>query len=282
MQRAPILRGAILAVGVTIAGRPAQAQTTVGADLGLFSSYVWRGLSLTNKPVLQPDLYVTVPAGHAAFSAGAWSSIDVGRYGDFGNDLSESGGTAGFNLAELDLWGEVSYPVGKLTLTGGVLGYVFPNQAGFTKANNTLEIYGKAALTGPLSPKLAVYYDVDKIKGAYFEGAVSYSVAASQTVAVNLGALAGFNAGEAVPSDPGEFFNYADDGFTHLDLSAGVPLIAGSLAITPVVHFVVGGDDLVKITSPANSSDVKLWGGVSLAWSRALTRSPAADNTATP
>ena len=55
MQRAHVLRAAILVAGIAVGTARADAQTTVGADLSLFSSYVWRGLSLTNKPVAQPD-----------------------------------------------------------------------------------------------------------------------------------------------------------------------------------------------------------------------------------
>jgi hypothetical protein len=283
MQRAHVLRAAILVAGLVVGGARANAQTTVGADLGLFSSYVWRGLSFTNKPVAQPDVYVTIPVGSASFTAGGWSSIDLGKYDDPQDDLSESGGTSSFNFAEFDWWGEVSYPVGKATLTGGVTGYIYPNDAGLTKAANTVEIYGKAALDTPLSPKISIYYDVDKIKGAYFEGGVSYSLAASEKVSVNLGALAGFNAGQGVPTDPNESFNFSDDGFTHLDLSAGVPFTAGSVSITPVLHFIIAGDDFVKVSSPSNTdTNVKLWGGVSLAWSRELGAAPEATEESKP
>ena len=122
----------------------------------------------------------------------------------------------------------------------------------------------------PLSPELSVYYDVDKIKGAYIEGNLSHSLAASEKVSIDLGAAAGFSAGQGVPDDllSDESFNFADDGFTHLDLSAGVPFTAGAISITPVLHFVITGDDFTKVTSPIElDSDAKLWGGVSLSWS---------------
>jgi hypothetical protein len=60
----------------------AQAQATVGVDASLFSSYVWRGLTFTNKPVLEPDLYVTIPAGNASFTLGGWANLDLGKYDD--------------------------------------------------------------------------------------------------------------------------------------------------------------------------------------------------------
>jgi len=281
---------AMLGVALLFKAIPLNAQTEVGIDLGLFSSYVWRGVTSTNKPVLQPAAYLSVPVGNASVTLGAWSNIDLGKYDDPTDDISESGGGSGFNFSELDPYAEVSYPVGKTTLTGGILGYVYPNSesapnsSGLTTSDaNTVEIYGKLGVDAPLSPELSVYYDVNKVKGAYIEGAVTYSLAASENVSVNLAALAGFNAGRGIPDDPlsDEISNYEDDGFTHLDLSAGVPFALGTVSITPVVHFVVNGDDRTKATSPTDlNEDVKLWGGVSLSWSNTLgPESPADDGS---
>jgi hypothetical protein len=267
MKRAHVLGAAFVAC--TVATTTPAAGQTVGADLGLFSSYVWRGLSLTNKPVAQPDVYVTIPAGKASVTLGGWANIDLGKYDDPADDLSESGGLSAFNFAEFDPWAEVSFPVGeKTTLTAGATAYIYPNDAGLTSEANTVELYGKAAFDVPLSPKLAVWYDVDKINGAYFEGSVSHSLQASEKVAVVLGALAGLSAGQGIPDSGDDSFNFADDGFTHLDLSAGVPFTAGVFSFTPALHVVINGDDAVKVTSPTNSKDVKLWGGVTISWSK--------------
>jgi hypothetical protein len=270
MKRANVLGAALVVAGLGATAVPAAAQT-VGADLGLFSSYVWRGLSLTNKPVAQPDLYVTFPAGPASITFGGWANIDLGKYDDPDDDFSESGGESAFNFAEFDPWAEVSFPAGpKATLTAGATAYIYPNDAGLTSDANTVEIYAKAAFDVPLTPKLAVWYDVDKIKGAYFEGSISHTLPASEKVSVVLGALAGFSAGQGVPDDPDsdESFNFSDNGFTHLDISAGVPFSAGSLSFTPALHLVINGDDFVKLTSPTTDSDAKLWGGVTISWSK--------------
>jgi hypothetical protein len=282
MQRANVVRAAVFTAGALVCTVPGQAQVTIGADLDLFSSYVWRGLSLTNRPVAEPALYLTFPAGNAEVTVGGWANIDLGKYDDPANHISESGGSSSFNLSEFDPYAEVSFPVGKATLTGGVTGYIYPNDenapaAGLlTSDANTVELYGKVGLDVPLNPEISLYYDVDKIKGAYIEGAVSHSLQASEKISVDLGALAGFSAGQGVPDDPlsDESANFSDDGFTHLDLSAGVPFTAGVLSITPALHVVVNGDDFTKITSPTDESDVKLWGGVSLSWSSALGEEP--------
>ena len=269
MLRPKLLGIAALAVGLSAAARTARAQAAVGADLGLFSGYVWRGVSLTNRPVGQPGVYLIVPAGAASVTVGGWANVDLGRY-DGSDDLSQSGGASSLDLSEFDPWAEVSLPAGKAMLTGGVIGYVFPNDFGATDDFNTWEVYGKVGLSAPLSPKLAVYYDFDKVDGAYIEGSIGHSVPLGSSISLNLGALAGFSAGQAEADSPGELNNFFENGFTHLDLSAGVPLSAGIFSITPVLHLLVNGDEVTKFTSPGNESDVKAWGGLTVSWSRPL------------
>jgi hypothetical protein len=268
MRRVRIVGATVFMLSGLCVAVPAHAQATLGVDLDLFSSYVWRGLSLTNKPVAEPALWLSFPAGSASITVGGWSNIDLGKYDDVDDDISQSGGTSAFNLSEFDPYAEVSFPAGKATITGGALGYIYPNDAGTTSDFNTVEIYGKLGLDVPLSPELSVYYDVDKIKGAYIEAGFSHSLAASEKVSIDLGATAGFSAGQGISDDPDELANFSDDGFTHLDLSAGVPFSAGAVSITPVLHFVITGDDATKVTSPTNDdAGTKLWGGVSLSWS---------------
>jgi hypothetical protein len=281
-MKANLLRAAALGILLAAPARVAEAQAEIGAQLDLFSSYVWRGVSLTNKPVAQPDLWVSFPAGNASITAGGWFNFDLGKYDDPADDISESGGLSAFNLAEFDPYAEVSFPAGKATITGGITAYIYPNDltpesnGGYNSDINTWEIYGKVGLDVPLAPELSIYYDFDKVKGAYIQGAVAHSVPLGETHTLDLGGLVGLNIGQGVDPDD-ESFNFADDGLTHLDLSAGVPFTAGVFSITPVLHFQISADDAAKVTSPTNESDVKLWGGVSIGWSNAVEEEAAAE-----
>ena len=284
MKAVNLLRASALGILLAAHAPRVNAQTEVGAQLDLFSSYVWRGLSLTNKPVAQPDVWVSFPAGNASITLGSWASIDLGKYDDPDDDISESGGLSAFNLAEYNPYAEVSFGTGKATLTGGLVAYIYPNDltetsnGGLNSDLNTWEAYGTVGFDVPLAPEFSVYYDFDKVKGFYFEGAASHSLPLGENHTLDLGGLVGFNAGQSEnPED--ESFNFADDGFTHLDLSAGVPLTAGVFSITPVVHFQISGDDFTKFTSPSDESDVKLWGGISISWSNAVEEEaePAAE-----
>ena len=279
MTAANLLRATALGILLAAHAPQAHAQAEIGADLGLFSSYVWRGLSLTNKPVAQPDVWVSFPAGNASITLGSWANFDLGKYDDPENDISESGGLSAFNLSEYNPYAEVEFGTGKATLTGGIIGYIYPNDLtdtsneGLDSESNTWEVYGKVGLDVPLAPELSLYYDFDKIKGAYVEGAVSHSVPLGETHTLDLGGAAGLSLGQDVSSDASA--NFLDDGFTHLDFSAGVPLTAGIFSITPVLHFQISGDDFTKVTSPTNESDVKVWGGVSIGWSNAVEEEEA-------
>ncbi len=67
MKRAIVLGGIVAALATAA---PAAAQVTVGWDASAYSSYVWRGLTLSGKPVVQPDLYLTFPLGAASLTGG--------------------------------------------------------------------------------------------------------------------------------------------------------------------------------------------------------------------
>jgi Bacterial protein of unknown function (Gcw_chp) len=268
-MRALVVGGTIAALAAAV--QPAAAQTTVGWDAAVFSSYVWRGVTYTNKPVLQPDLYVTFPLGKASFTAGGWANVDLGKY-DNSSSISESGGTSAFNVAEFDWWGEFSVPAGKATLTAGATGYIFPNPKScgcLTSDANTVEIYGKVGLDVPLSPQVNAYYDVDKVKGLYVEGSVSHDFPVGPK-SLTLGALAGWTGGQEF-STSDKSFNFADKGLTHVDLSASMGFEAGSFSITPSIHGVITSDDATKVTKPnALNTGFKVWGGVTISWSKAF------------
>ncbi|MEO8634641.1 MAG: hypothetical protein ABI587_05110 [Gemmatimonadales bacterium] len=268
MKRALVIGGALAAIAVA---SPAAAQTTVGWDAAVFSSYVWRGLTFTNKPVFQPDAYVTFPLGNVSLTAGGWANIDIGKY-DGATDLSESGGASAFNVAEFDWWGEIGVPLGKASLTAGATGYIYPNPkttSGFNSDINTIEVYGKVGLDVPLSPKVSAYYDVDKVKGLYVEGSVSHGIPLGAAT-LNIGALAGWTGGQEVDASSSDLANFATDGLTHIDLSASIGFSAGPVSITPSIHGVFGQDDFTKFTKANSKSDFKLWGGVTISWSKAF------------
>jgi hypothetical protein len=246
----------------------ASAQVTVGADLGIHSAYVWRGLTLSSKPVAQPDLWLSLPVGASgSVTVGGWGNVELGKY-DGTDEISEGGGEGGPDLTEFDWWAEYAHSLGQAELVVGATGYIYPNDLGLTSDANTIEIYGRLGLANVLSPRISAYYDVDKIKGLYFEGSVGYDVPVSETFAISLGALAGLSAGQGVNEDDlNESFNFFENGLTHVDLSASTEFAAGPLAISPAFHFQISNDEFTKFNKPSKPDEsVKIWFGVTFSW----------------
>jgi hypothetical protein len=260
---------------------PLAGQVVITSDAGAFNNYTWRGVTLTNQLVVQPDAYLTVPGGGGAAVLGVWGNIDAGRYDDPVHDFSEGGGTAGFDATEIDVWAEYGHPLGA-TFTGtlGGLLYLFPNQAGLTnEVNRTFEIYGKLQATGlPLAPKVSAFLDVAKVKGLYLETSVAQTLSALKGFPITLGALAGWSAGQAVnATDPSEIANFAGDGLTHVDLSATGALAAGPITLAPTAHLVIPSNQFADFTRPGVTHDLKGWFGLTLTWSKPLTPAPVTE-----
>lgn len=277
MRKLSVVGGlALLALGAAV---PAAAQdASIGIDVGLNSNYNWRGLSLTNKPVLQPDVWLSV----YGLTAGAWVNFEPSKY-DGSNDLSETGG-ARSGIAEIDYWLEYGRSFGTANAKVGWVAYTYnKNNLGIDNTFNTSEIYGQVSLSGmPVTPTLAAWYDIDNVKGLYVQGQLVYGIAASPAVTINLGVLAGLSAGQEVNTSPGstESANFAKSGLTHVDLSASTSLAAGPVSIAPSFHFQISHDAATKVNGadPANlDKGSKIWFGVTLSWSHGLGASTAAE-----
>lgn len=275
MRRLAMAAGLVTATA--LAYTPAAAQATIGADVALNTHYVWRGLSLTNKfPVIQPDVWLSA----YGFTAGVWANLELSKCDDVG-DICETGfgGNAiRSGVGEVDIWLEYNRTVGNAALKGGGIAYRFFKDNRYLGTTfNTVEIYGQVSLTNlPVTPTVYASYDINNIKGLYLQGGLSYGVKASPALTINLGALAGFSAGQEVNAtpDPGEDANFFESGLTHVDLSASTSFAAGPLSIGPSVHFQISNDEFTKINGAEladQDEDVKVWVGVLLSWSRALS-----------
>ena len=254
-----------LALLVLVAAMPAAAQVTIGVDAALNSQYVWRGLSYTNKPVIQPDLWLSA----AGFTAGVWANVEPGAYTG-AKDISENG-SDGAGIAEIDGWIEYARASGNVNWKLGWTIYTFDtNNSGFTAFYDTHEFYGQASIGGlPFTPTLYAAYDVDKVKGLFLQPSISRAVKVSPATSITLTALAGISAGQEVNVNDASA-NFAKSGLAHLDFGASTSFAAGAVSIAPQFHVQWCHDDFTKIASPTSQHSVKVWGGVTLSWSRAL------------
>ena len=144
------------------------APYTVAYNVGLFSQYIFRGLTQTKEdPALQGGVDFTHSSG---FYLGAWGSNiswlkDAGAY-----DRSS---------LELDLYGGYSNTIGDITYNVGVLQYYYPGKQAAVggkdlglKRAETTEVYGSLAYKW-LSAKVSVVasngaWGYDNADGTYY------------------------------------------------------------------------------------------------------------------
>ena len=193
---------------------------SVSADVALVSKYVWRGLILTDDPVLQPSLTVF----HKNLSLNIWANTD----------LTDINGTPG-ETNELDYTLDYSFSVNKVNVSLGVIQYTFPH----TAFEPTTEIYGSAGLNLLLSPTLTLYYDSDEVGGLYGTLGLSHSFSLGEVYggispSLDLSGSIGY-----ATSDWNEgYYGVDGSGLVDLLLTAGLSIpIDEHLSIGPFISF---------------------------------------------
>lgn len=168
------LTAAALGSGLAQAQQPPASPHTYTGNIGLFSQYIFRGLTLTNE---EPALQGGFDYAHASgFYVGTWGS-NISRLRDFG--AYSSGGSL-----EWDIYGGYKGTIGKTDFgyDVGLLYYWYPGDVtpGSAKAD-TLEVYGALSWKW-LSAKLS-YAISDKVFGVrnadgtyYLDFTASYPV----------------------------------------------------------------------------------------------------------
>lgn len=234
-------------------------QIHVGADVAFSTKYVWRGITRTDDAAIQPDIYVAASPGNGFLTAGWWANL---------------GGASDF-----ELWAEYSARFQPLDGALGWVRYSFERAPGNSGNNGELitnEIYARLQLTSvPLHPKVSVWYDVDKVKGAYVEGSLDLRIPLlplrlGPMRSIHLSGLAAWSAGQEVKdAGPSEAAHFAESGLTHLDFSLWSSFfLAEFWSITPVLHFQINEDTITKLTggNPAESSATKFWFIIFVSW----------------
>jgi len=213
----------------------AQAQLRVESQVALASRQLWRGISRSSRPSLQSSAAVGWRNRSVGLATGAWSNVELGN-GESSDRTIYGLGRAG--LGELDWWASASVYDGHTAITAGVLRYTYhgrPARGGLDHGSNTTELWGTLDLRGELlSPRLDVFWDIERIDGFYLAGSSAVPVLAwpfSPFSMVYLEGELGLNLGQRVhPGRPGSGY-FDDTGVTHARVSLQVPLFhAGGFA----------------------------------------------------
>ncbi len=252
---------------------------TIGADLALNSRYMFWGLTLSNKPVWQPDLWVS----WSGFTLGVWGNFEIDDQSD-ASDFTTGGDRTG--NTEIDYWLEYAHQFGAAATKFGVVRWTYnedntgtlapyATQENFPGLDNgpdidSTEIYAAVTFSeAPLSPNLTLYYDIDLYRGLF--GWVSFSHGFDiKGKTLTLGALGGFTVGQDNFGDE-DIPLFADEGVTHADLSVSMAFPAGAFTITPNAHLQFNFDDATRITSGTETDDdVVFTFGATIAWSQGI------------
>lgn len=174
-------------------------------------------------------------------------------------------GNAGPAVTAVTTWIDATATKGALVLTTGITQYQYPKRTGFAEAFNTSEVYVRAAVGGLLSPRVQVWWDIQKIRGAYLEAALAHTFETKLPISTTL--TAGWSAGQEAKGTQSYYFNKS--GLASLDGGLGISLSRGSLTLTPSIHGVLARDPSTKLVTPgAALENTKLWWIVGGSWSR--------------
>ncbi|HYD51188.1 MAG TPA: hypothetical protein VEA99_01125 [Gemmatimonadaceae bacterium] len=268
-SRTPLLVAAAIGLA-TLHPSVGGAQLAIDADVAFNSAYVWRGVTSTNRFVINPTLLLSAPVGKTTLTLGGWTNVEPARY-DGARDLSPLEGEPGPALTSSQVWVELEREVGPATITLGITRYLYPDVADLSDTYASNEAYGTLSLGGALSPSLTLAYDVEKVRGAYVELGLARELALplsrTRRQPLALSAAAGWSAGQAEDPSAHDAAYFTRDGLTHLDLGAATTFALGGVEIEPSAHLVVARDEMARLVAPDELRRVKGWFGVSLSWS---------------
>lgn len=231
--------GVGMAMVLSVSASAFCADATLNLDVN--SAYVTRGVTYNDGLVLQPSLDVI----KGGFDINIWGNMDIDDY---------NGTLDSYEFSEIDLAVYYSHSFDKLTLTGGILEYIYPPTKKSTGYNSSEELYvnGTLAIIDGLSLGLSVYYDVDDYRDdCYSNLNLSYLYAVNQKLGITTGISAGYISRDSAQGESG-FKDYK------LSLKATYAL-TDIIGIGANINYTDAIDDDVLTTV-----DVNTYGGVSV------------------
>jgi uncharacterized protein (TIGR02001 family) len=188
---------------LTAATLPALALGPVDmqADAGIYSKYVWRGLTVTDDPVAQAG----VSGSLMGMGFGIWGNMDL---------TDANANEMEFNEIDYTLTYGVGLPMA--TLEFGLIYYDFPN----TMVDGTAEIYAHGESSLLFSPSLTIFYDFKEVDGGYILAAASHSVPVNTMFDFELGVSAGYGSADYAAG----YYGHNNAGLSDFRVSAALPL----------------------------------------------------------
>lgn len=211
---------------------PAPPAITVqsGAEVGVYSKYLWRGFVLADEVSMQPTYWVKF-AG----------SLTVSSWMNVARQQSEG------PLTEHDLTVDYSRTVAeKWTLSGGWINYVFP---GLDEASVSNEVYAGVTHASFLNPTMKMYVDVHEGSGTYFNFSANHTFPlGSSGFAATPSLGLGYNHRQWIDNSAWSDANFG--------LKLTVPTPIKRLSLTPAIYYSRALDD--------DNFDSHFYGGIGI------------------
>lgn len=214
----------------------------VGAEIAVYSDYIWRGFVLDDDPVIQPSISI----GAYGFTGTFWSSFDI--HSDDGVDGDE-----------VDFTLDYTYEHDLFSLFAGHTWYTFP-----PAHTDTQEFYIGGGVNIPILPEVTLspivtwihdYGDTDDggTKGDYFMFDLSHSIPLFESpVTLDLSGEVAYNH---------EFFIEGDGGYILLGAGLTIPLYGENVTFSPNINYSIPFGDL-EDSDNGNQDDEFYFGGV--------------------
>lgn len=226
---------------------PAAAQLRLETQAALASRYVWRGITRASRWSVLPQMGFGWKGRGVALDAGLAGAVELGD----GEALDRSQvGVPGTGLGELDLWAAGSLYDGATAIRFGFIRYTYHGRAtrgGVDSRSNTSELWAALDLRRePLSPRLDLFYDVDRVRGLYLTASAAVPLIAFPSepyTRLYVEADVGVNLSqEADPNDSGSGY-FEDTGPTHTRIALRLPFLQRDGFTWSAAYFVQLGFD---------------------------------------
>lgn len=151
-----------VAILLVFGSRPACAQASGGLDVDWATAYLWHGLTLSDRFVVQPAAWAALRRGDSEIAGGLWSAIEPWRADAFDWTVAGRGER---RLGEVDPWLQYTRNVSSVDLTLGVISHLFlgdEEAGGIGSGADAMELYVRVWpewQTLPVEPRATLFYD---------------------------------------------------------------------------------------------------------------------------
>jgi hypothetical protein len=175
--------GSLVLVSLLFAGCivPENERPSVGFGTVLATRFVHRGMTLVDRPVLQPKLGIGMNTVH-----GDRLGVEVEASMDLSNDTGAAwfpDGHAG-RFTQIELLASWQRQIGDVSVTAGIHNYILPNGIEFisgspagSERGSTSEVFARVtASVLEANPYVSVHYDYDEVDGLYLRAGIAEDI----------------------------------------------------------------------------------------------------------